>query len=87
MIWAIYQKPFLLCQIRWDMFFQDTWTALKNQIQAILEKNTSIIEYESAYRNAYTMVIYKHGDTLYNGLKEVVREHLVKKVSKSNCCF
>lgn len=28
------------------------------------------------YRNAYNMVLHKHGDILYNGLKEVVNDHL-----------
>ena len=28
------------------------------------------------HRNAYNMVLHKHGDILYNGLKEVVNEHL-----------
>lgn len=31
-------------------------------------------------RNAYTMVLHKHGERLYSGLKEVVREHLVQTV-------
>ena len=33
------------------------------------------------YRNAYTMVLHKHGERLYSGLKQVVTEHLVEKVS------
>ena len=31
-------------------------------------------------RNAYTMVLHKHGERLYSGLKQVVTEHLVEKV-------
>lgn len=31
-------------------------------------------------RNAYTMVLHKHGERLYNGLKGVVTEHLEEKV-------
>ena len=31
-------------------------------------------------RNAYTMVLHKHGEKLYSGLKQVVTEHLIGKV-------
>lgn len=34
-------------------------------------------------RNAYTMVLHKHGERLYSGLKQVVTEHLVEKVPTS----
>lgn len=34
-------------------------------------------------RNAYTMVLHKHGERLYSGLKQVVTEHLVEKVLTS----
>uniref|UniRef100_A0A914HNV9 Cullin family profile domain-containing protein n=1 Tax=Globodera rostochiensis TaxID=31243 RepID=A0A914HNV9_GLORO len=36
--------------------------------------------FEELYRNAYTMVLHKHGDKLYEGLKEVVREHLQTRI-------
>ncbi len=32
-------------------------------------------------RNAYTMVLHKHGERLYTGLKKVVTEHLELKVT------
>ena len=32
------------------------------------------------FRNAYTMVLHKHGETLYSGLREVVTNHLESKV-------
>ena len=31
-------------------------------------------------RNAYTMVLHKHGERLYSGLKQVVTDHLIEKV-------
>ncbi|EDO27787.1 predicted protein, partial [Nematostella vectensis] len=34
------------------------------------------------FRNAYTMVLHKHGERLYNGLKQVVTEHLEDKIRK-----
>ena len=32
------------------------------------------------FRNAYTMVLHKHGERLYTGLKDVVTAHLENKV-------
>jgi len=62
-------------------FVEDIWSLLKNAIQEIQRKNNSGLSFEELYRNAYTMVLHKHGERLYNGLKEVVTSHLVGKVS------
>ena len=56
------------------------WKMLKNSIQEIQKKNNSGLSFEELYRNAYTMVLNKYGEKLYNGLREVVTEHLVNKV-------
>ena len=58
------------------------WALLKNAIQEIQKKNNSGLSFEELYRNAYTMVLHKHGEKLYTGLREVVTEHLTNKVSK-----
>ena len=57
------------------------WSLLKNAIQEIQKKNNSGLSFEELYRNAYTMVLHKHGGRLYAGLEEVVTEHLVTKVT------
>lgn len=62
-------------------YVEEIWRLLKNAIQEIQKKNNSGLSFEELYRNAYTMVLHKHGERLYNGLKEVVTEHLVGKVS------
>ena len=49
---------------------------LENSIQQILMKNKADFNHEELYRNAYTMVLYKHGEKLYNGVREVVTHHL-----------
>lgn len=64
-----------------EKFVQNIWNLLKNAIQEIQKKNNSGLSFEELYRNAYTMVLHKHGEKLYNGLKEVVQEHLENKVS------
>ena len=51
--------------------------------QEIQRKNNSGLSFEELYRNAYTMVLHKHGERLYSGLKEVVTNHLESKVAIS----
>lgn len=58
------------------------WLSLKDAIQEIQRKNNSGLSFEELYRNAYNMVLNKHGPRLYTGLKEVVQEHLEQKVRK-----
>ena len=56
-------------------------TSLKTAIQEIQKKNNSGLSFEELYRNAYTMVLHKHGETLYTGTRTVVIDHLVQKVN------
>ena len=63
-----------------EKYVQTIWTLLKSAIQEIQKKNNSGLSFEELYRNAYTMVLHKHGEKLYNGLRDVVREHLENKV-------
>jgi len=63
-----------------EKYVNSIWALLKNAIQEIQKKNNSGLSFEELYRNAYTMVLHKHGEKLYTGLREVVTEHLVNKV-------
>ena len=63
-----------------EKYVNNIWELLKNAIQEIQKKNNSGLSFEELYRNAYTMVLHKHGEKLYTGLREVVTEHLVVKV-------
>lgn len=65
-----------------EKYVNNIWALLKNAIQEIQKKNNSGLSFEELYRNAYTMVLHKHGEKLYTGLREVVTEHLVMKVRK-----
>ncbi|XP_031564739.1 cullin-3-B-like, partial [Actinia tenebrosa] len=65
-----------------EKYVEDIWNLLKNAIQEIQKKNNSGLSFEELYRNAYTMVLHKHGERLYNGLKQVVTEHLEEKIRK-----
>ncbi|XP_028043215.1 cullin-3-A [Bombyx mandarina] len=63
-----------------EKYVERIWSLLKNAIQEIQKKNNSGLSFEELYRNAYTMVLHKHGERLYTGLKEVVTQHLETKV-------
>uniref|UniRef100_A0A914UJM3 Cullin N-terminal domain-containing protein n=1 Tax=Plectus sambesii TaxID=2011161 RepID=A0A914UJM3_9BILA len=63
-----------------EKYVQQIWDLLKKAIQEIQRKNNSGLSFEELYRNAYTMVLHKHGDKLYSGLREVVTEHLRNSV-------
>ncbi|EDX05113.1 GD21965 [Drosophila simulans] len=62
-----------------EKYVETIWASLKNAIQEIQKKNNSGLSFEQLYRNAYNMVLHKHGNRLYYGLREVVSEHLEHK--------
>ena len=66
-----------------DKYVSNIWALLKKAIQEIQKKNNGGLSFEELYRNAYTMVLHKHGDKLYQGLKDVVIEHMRNKVCYS----
>jgi hypothetical protein len=70
-----------------EKYVNSIWSLLKNAIQEIQKKNNSGLSFEELYRNAYTMVLHKHGEKLYNGLRDVVTEHLVNKVCNFALAF
>ncbi|XP_058450811.1 cullin-3-B isoform X2 [Malaya genurostris] len=75
-----------------EKYVESIWSLLKNAIQEIQKKNNSGLSFEELYRNAYTMVLHKHGERLYTGLKDVVTLHLETKVREEvlrsfNCNF
>ncbi|KAK2489941.1 hypothetical protein MC885_004738 [Smutsia gigantea] len=63
----------------------NVWDLLKNAIQEIQCKNNNDLSFEELYRNAHAMVLHKHGEKLYTGLREVVTEHLTNKVVRYGC--
>lgn len=69
-----------------EKYVNNIWDLLKNAIQEIQRKNNSGLSFEELYRNAYTMVLHKHGEKLYTGLREVVTEHLINKVRARRLC-
>lgn len=63
-----------------DKFCVGLWDILRSAIQEIQKKNNGGLSFEELYRAAYTLVLHRKGDLLYEGVKDVVREHLVEKI-------
>ncbi|KDQ59266.1 hypothetical protein JAAARDRAFT_33992 [Jaapia argillacea MUCL 33604] len=55
---------------------EDTWSQLSKNIREIHNHNASNLSFEENHRFAYNMVLHKHGETLYNGVVELVGENL-----------
>lgn len=59
-----------------EQHFNETWDRLAQAIREIHRKNASILSFEELYRNAYNMVLHKCGDKLYQGVRDVIAQHL-----------
>ncbi|KJE03153.1 Cullin 3 [Cryptococcus gattii NT-10] len=59
-----------------DTSIKDTWAKLAAAIREIQNHNASRLSFEEHYRYAYNLVLFKHGDQLYNGVRTLVVEHL-----------
>ena len=52
---------------------QHIWTSLRRAIDEIHNKNASVLSFEELYRNAYNLVLHKHGELLYDGVRQAVQ--------------
>ncbi|KAI3604461.1 ubiquitin ligase scf complex subunit cullin [Moniliophthora roreri] len=60
-----------------DVSIDETWADLSKNIREILNRdNVSNMSFEVNHRYAYNMVLYKAGDKLYNGTKQIISEKL-----------
>jgi cullin 3 len=59
-----------------------TWEALANAIDEIYNRNASQLSFEELYRNAYNLVLHKHGTLLYEGVSDKLSSHLLKTVDR-----
>lgn len=63
-------------------YAKKTWKVLEDAIREIHNQNASGLSFEELYRNAYNMVLHKHGDKLYSGLMTTLTNHLKEVASK-----
>ncbi|KAL1732356.1 Cullin [Schizophyllum commune] len=59
-----------------DISIDQTWAELARNIREIQNNNASNLSFEHNYRFAYNMVLLRHGEKLYNGVKQLVAENL-----------
>jgi len=52
------------------------WVQLGRAIDEIHNRNASQLSFEELYRNAYNLVLHKHGSLLYEGVTEKISLHL-----------
>ena len=59
-----------------------TWEALARAIDEIYNRNASKLSFEELYRNAYNLVLHKHGTLLYDGVSDKISSHLLETVQR-----
>jgi cullin 3 len=59
---------------------QQTWQVLSNALAEIYNRNASQLSFEELYRNAYNLVLHKHGSFLYECVSEKISQHLQETV-------
>lgn len=59
-----------------------TWEALARAIDEIYNRNASQLSFEELYRNAYNLVLHKHGVLLYDGVSDKISSHLLETVER-----
>jgi hypothetical protein len=55
---------------------RESWAKLETAMKHIHEQNASHLSFEELYRTAYTLVLHRHGQLLYNGFETSLRKHL-----------
>lgn len=65
-----------------EEYINSLWNNLRRSIYEIQHKNNSGLSFEELYRSAYTMVLHKHAEKLYNGMKELFSNYLREEVSE-----
>ncbi|KAK9475523.1 Cullin [Dipodascopsis tothii] len=59
-----------------EVSFDKSWVILSTAMEEMYRKNASRLSYEELYRTAYTLVLRKYAERLYNAFKAFVAEHL-----------
>ena len=55
---------------------QQNWNTIRDAIHKIYAKQASTLSYEELYRTAYNLVLNKHGEILYHGVRQTTVELL-----------
>jgi cullin 3 len=60
--------------------FDAVWGTLRASIRQIHTKEASTLSFEQLYRNAYKIVLKKRGESLYENVKEFVKDWLLNEI-------
>ncbi|KAL7669129.1 hypothetical protein ACOME3_009797 [Neoechinorhynchus agilis] len=63
-----------------DSYALKIWSNLRFTIEQIQQKSNTSLSFEESYRNAYNLVLHRHGDMLYKGLRDLISGHLSSSV-------
>ena len=55
---------------------RSTFASLASAMDEIHNRNASTLSFEELYRNAYNLVLHKHGGLLYDGVRDRLASHL-----------
>lgn len=69
-----------------DVQAEKIWRLLDNAISEIYSRNASRLSFEELYRNAYNLVLHKHGQLLYSRVSNKITlqlEEMVKKIANT----
>lgn len=58
------------------------WNTIREAIHKIYQQQASQLSYEELYRTAYSLVLHKHGELLYTGVKNTTVELLQPMVER-----
>lgn len=61
---------------------KQTWNILAKAVDEIYNRNASQLSFEELYRNAYNLVLHKHGTLLYEGVTEKINSHLTETAER-----
>lgn len=62
-----------------ERYVKYIWIILNNAVQEI-QKDNADLSHEEIYHKAYEVVMNKHGFRMYNGLRELLTDHLKQRV-------
>ena len=54
----------------------EVWSQLARAVDEIHNRNASLLSFEELYRNAYNLVLHRHGALLYDGVSKKIKDHL-----------
>lgn len=81
---ALHIQPFRQASHMDQTAAKAVWESLSKAIDEIYNQNASQLSFEELYRFSYNLVMQKHGDVLYDGLRANLSAHLARSAAVLN---